>query len=219
MPGQGRTFQLKELLVFTVLSVLQVLVNLQFSAASSQLLARDQNPLLRISLFYAQYIHPAVATVVIVGLLLGFVQLGLGRRVPRLALDLVGGWMVFRLLFTFGSVNALLFTTSASPQLMLGEIVVYFLFFVVCWGWIFWRLDWFSRQEGVSHLVIADVIPPITSFDYYHATLASVVAKGASTVKGLSRLGRSLVAIYSLMVLDLLGVALTRAFQLSQQVF
>ena len=63
MPGQGRTFQLKELLVFTVLSVLQVLVNLQFSAASSQLLERDQNPLLRISLFYAQYIHPAVATV------------------------------------------------------------------------------------------------------------------------------------------------------------
>jgi hypothetical protein len=219
MPGQGRTFQLKELLVFTVLSVLQVLVNLQFSAASSQLLERDQNPLLRISLFYAQYIHPVVATVVIVGLLLGFVQLARSKRLPRLALDLVGGWMVFRLLFTFVSVNALLFTTSASPQLMLGEIATFFPYFVICWGWIFWRLDWFARQGGRPRLVIVDASDPITSFDYYHATLASVVAKGASTVKGLSRLGRSLVAIYSLMVLDLLGVALTRAFQLSQQVF
>jgi hypothetical protein len=219
MSAQVRTFQLKELLVFTLLSVLQVLVNLQFNAASGQLRGIDQHPLLRISLFYARHIHPAVAMVVFGGLLLGFVQLALGRRVPRLALDLVGCWMVFRLRFTFGSVNALLFTTSASPQLMLGEIVVYFLFFVVCWGWMFWRLDWFSRQEGISHLVIADAIPPITSFDYYHATLATVVAKGTSTVKGLTRLGRSLVAIYSLMVLDLMGVALTRAFQLSQKVF
>ena len=49
--------------------------------------------------------------------------------------------------------------------------------------------------------------------DYYHASLMSIVRRNHSEVIGKTRNGRMLVAVHTVMVLDLIAVALGRFYQ------
>lgn len=139
------------------------------------------------------------------------------RLIAPWILDVLGGWVVVSLLGHFLKINILMLTDSVHPQLLLGQVVTYLLFFVVAWGWIFWRLD---RMAGPVEQQIIHV--PGTSgraegFDYFYGSLMSLLEGKLSTFQGGSRLGKMLVAIHSFMVLDLAAIAVARFYQLVQK--
>jgi len=58
---------------------------------------------------------------------------------------------------------------------------------------------------------VTDASDQLSMFDYYHASLMSIVRRSHSEVIGKTRNGRMLVAIHTLMVLDLIAVAARRS--------
>jgi hypothetical protein len=149
----------------------------------------------------------------IIGLLLLVVLLR--RRIPRRWLDVsAGAFISFNLIFHFLKINLLLLTPPASPQLLMGQLLTYLVFFVLGWGWIFWRIDWVGQSKPGRVIEVADAGDQISMFDYYHASLMSIVRRSHSEVIGKTRNGRMLVAVHTFMVLDLIAVALGRFYQL-----
>jgi hypothetical protein len=140
-----------------------------------------------------------------------------GRRVAAPVLDGLGIWAAFNLLFHFLKINLLMLTDSVNPQLLLGQVITYLLFFVLAWGWIFWRLD---RIAGPEEQQIVDVPATISeqgSFDYYYASMMSLLQGRMSGFHGVSRLGKLVVALHSFMIVALAAIALARFYQLVQR--
>jgi len=144
-------------------------------------------------------------------------QLLRGKRIAPLILDGLGAWAIVNLFFHFAKINLLMLSAAVEPRLLLGQVITYLLFFVLAWGWIFWRLD---RVAGGADQQIVEV--PMAgnyggSFDYYYSSLMSILEARISKFTGVSRLGKVLVAVHSLMVLDLAAIALARFYQLVQK--
>lgn len=210
--------QLREACALTFLGILQVISSALFLHDSVGLQYNHQSPVVYAYFIFARYCHGPIAIFFAILTISVWGALLMGRSVPRLLFDFCGGWYIFKFIFGFLVVNALLFTPAVSPHLLLWQIVAYIPFFIVTWGWIFWRVDFVGRSSPQQVIALPDALEPITSFDYYHSSLLSLVNKGTSSVKGVSRHGRLLVACYSLMLLDLLGVFVARAYGLIQKV-
>ena len=85
-------------------------------------------------------------SLIIIGLLLWAVLLG--RRIPRRWLDVVAGaFITSNLIFHFLKINLLLLTPPASPQLLMGQLLTYLVFFVLAWGWIFCASTGWANQS------------------------------------------------------------------------
>ena len=139
----------------------------------------------------------------------------LRRNIPRRWLDIVAGAFIsFNLIIHFLKINLLLLTPPGAPSMLLGQIFTYLIFFVLAWGWIFWRFDWVGKENPGTVIEISDKGDSLSTFDYYHASLMALVRRGSPEVSGLNRTGKILVAIHTFMVLDLIGVALGRFYQL-----
>jgi len=139
----------------------------------------------------------------------------LRRNIPRRWLDIVAGAFIsFNLIIHFLKINLLLLTPPGAPSMLLGQIFTYLIFFVLAWGWIFWRFDWVGKENPGTVIEISDKGDSLSTFDYYHASLMALVRRGSPEVSGLNRTGKILVAIHTFMVLDLIGVGLGRFYQL-----
>jgi hypothetical protein len=121
------------------------------------------------------------------------------------------------LLIEFALLNALLFAPAVSPRLLVGQIIVFLPCFTLTWGWIIWRIDYIGKPVPQQTVSLPAEMEPITSFDYYHTSVISIVNKGSSKFQGVSRTGRIYVLIHSLMLLDLLGLIIARVYGLVQQ--
>ena len=141
----------------------------------------------------------------------------LGRRIPPIVLDLLGLWVVANLAIHFVKINLLMLSDVRSPALLLGQIVCYLIFFVVAWGWIFWRFDRVAGPPEQTILSATEGSLGQGSFDYYYLSLMALLAQKTTLVQGLSKLGKTLVAIHSFMLLDLGVIALARVYQLVQR--
>ena len=139
----------------------------------------------------------------------------LQRPIPRRWLDVgAGAFITINLIVHFLKINLLLLTPPASPQLLMGQLLTFLVFFVLAWGWIFWRFDWVGQSRPGRVIEVSDAGDHLSMFDYYHASLMSIVRRSPSEVTGTTRNGRMLVAIHTFMVLDLIAVALGRFYQL-----
>lgn len=124
-----------------------------------------------------------------------------------------------RLVLEFFTINLLIFTPSlVAPTVLLGQIVLYLPFFVLGWGWIFYRLDWVGRDQAgiVIQLNDADTVRGVSRFDYFHAAINTLLNKGKPMITGVSRSGRIVVLIFNGMLLGLYAVAFTRILQLAK---
>lgn len=118
-------------------------------------------------------------------------------------------------------INVLIFEPAlVPPGVLLGQIVLYLPFFVVCWGWFFHRLDWVGRLETGEMIRLNDTDPGrgVSRFDDFHSAINSLLNKGKPTIAGVNRSGRIAVLMFNGMVLALYAVALTRILQLSRAV-
>jgi hypothetical protein len=142
-------------------------------------------------------------------------------RLARWAFDGLGLWFALRLALEFLTINLLIFQPMlVSPGVLLGQIVLYLPYFVVMWGWIFYRLDWVGRDAPGQVLQLNDIDPGrgISRFDYFHSTINTLLNKGKPTVIGINRSGRIAVLVFNGMILALYAVAFTRILQLTRAV-
>ena len=101
---------------------------------------------------------------------------------------------------------------------LLGQVITYVLFFVLCWGWIFWRLDRIAGPEDQQIIEMPSAASQRGSFNYYYGSMMSILeGKKMSLFIGISRFGKALVGVHSLMILDLAAIALARFYQLVQK--
>lgn len=140
-----------------------------------------------------------------------------GKRVAPWILDLIGFWVVLSLVANFLKINLLMLAPVANPKLLLGQVLTFLLFFVLAWGWIFWRFDWVAGTPEQQIVEAPGDGDKGGSFDYYYSSLMSLLEAKASKFTGVSRLGKLLVAVHSFMVLDLAAIALARFYQLLQK--
>jgi hypothetical protein len=212
--------QVKELLALTVLGLLSSLsASLLLKEASGGFVSQQSNVVIRAYYDFSNATHrPLNALAVVVVPSLWLLALSSHhRKIPRAVLDCFGGFFVLRMVIGLLFVNALLFTPATSQSLLLGQILAFLPFFVVAWGWLIWRIDYWGREVPQRIIAIPDENEPITSFDYYHASIYSIINQGKSGFKGVTRLGRSLCLVHNLMLINLLGLALARAYGLVQK--
>ena len=144
--------------------------------------------------------------------------LAAGKKVHRMLLDLWATFLVFRFAIQFVLINALLFMPAVSINLLMGQVILIIPAFILTWGWIFYRIDFIGRSCPQTIIQLPREEPPITSFDYYNSTITSLLEWGVETcsLKGVTRRGRIMLAIYKISALDLIGLTLGRAYQLFQ---
>jgi len=222
--NQNRQVQSKEVLVLLLLYGLQVwnaeMLRRAFghghTAAGSRSLARE------IVVMFSDYVHPLAMLILAIWFLVMGAALAGRQRIPRWAFDGAGLWFSFRLLVEFLTINLLVFKSSlVAPSILLGQIVVYLPYFILNWGWIFYRLDWVDNSTTGLVVSLSDiqVERSISPFDYFHSSMTTLLNKGKPTISGVNRLGRIVVLIYLTMLLMLYTVALTRILQLTRAAF
>lgn len=171
------------------------------------------------ALLQADHVHPLAMLacgVWLTGLLLTLLR---GNDPPRWGFDGLGVWFSLRLLAEYLTINGLIFEGSkVEPGVLLGQIVLYLPYFVVTWGWIFHRLDLVNQEQPGRIVVLSDADPTrgISAFDYYHASINTLLNKGKPTIVGVSRSGRLLVLLYLGMVLGLYALTFARILQLTR---
>jgi hypothetical protein len=209
--------QIKEGLALSLLGLLQIAISGLFLQDAQGFVAQSGNPMIvSIDAFMQALVRP-LGILFIVSFPLFWLALLRGKLVPRWLFDAVGIWYCLRLLMKFAFLNALLFTPAVSPRLLVGQIVVFIPYFVLTWGWIMWRVDFVNRASPQQVVSLPDGMEPITSFDYYHTSVISIVNKGSSKFQRATRTGRFYVLIHSLMLLDLLGLIIARVYGLAQK--
>jgi hypothetical protein len=209
--------QVKEGLALSLLALLQIAISGLFLKDAQGFVAQSGTPLIvSIDAFMQALVRP-LGILFIVSFPLFWLALLRGKLVPRWLFDAVGIWYCLRLLMEFALLNALLFTPAVSPRLLVGQIIVFIPCFVLTWGWIMWRVDFVNRASPQQVVSLPDEMEPITSFDYYHTSVISIVNKGSSKFQGVTRTGRFYVLIHSLMLLDLLGLIIARVYGLVQK--
>jgi hypothetical protein len=225
-----RTQQVKELAVLSLIYLLQI-TNAEMLRRASGLLSRQhagsQSTSLveSYSLLLANHVHPVAMGVFGIWLTLMALLLARVQTLPRWSFDIPGIWFCLRLALEFVTISTLIFekTTGLSDVagVVLGQIVVYLPYFVITWGWLFHRVDLIGQPEPgqVVRLVDANTDRGITSFDYYHSAITTLIDKGKPTIAGVGQRGRMLVLAYKVMVVGLYAVAFARILQLTRSVF
>jgi hypothetical protein len=152
------------------------------------------------------------------------VSLACGRLLPGKFLDILGIFVVINLVIHFLKINLLLFTPPGPANLLLGQLLTFVVFFVVAWGWLYWRLDCATREGTAGIFALTDQWGKARSgetlgmFDYMYSSMYLIQTMGRiSTIAGSTRFGLILVSIHSFMVIDLVTIGLGRFYQLIQK--
>jgi hypothetical protein len=147
-----------------------------------------------------------------------FLSLACGRLLHRKFLDFLGILVLINLLFHFLKINLLLFTPSGPPVLLLGQLITFVIFFIVAWGWIYWRVDCAEHEGSAGIIALGDTGETLSMFDYMYSSMHLIQTMGrASNISGSTRFGRVLVSVHNFMVIDLVSIGLGRFYQLIQK--
>ena len=211
--------QIKELFALTLLGLLSAFSgHLLLKEEAKSLAIQNVNPIIQSYFVFSHTTHhPLNVLSLFLVPTLWLMALFAKRSIPRIIFDFFGILFVLRLIFGFVFVNVLIFMPAASPPLLLGQIIAFLPFFVMTWGWLMWRVDHRGQEFPQQIIAIPEAEGPVHSFDYYHASVNSVINQGKTGFKGITKLGRFLVMVHSLMLLDVLGIALVRAYGLLQK--
>jgi hypothetical protein len=209
--------QAKEVSVFVFLFLVRICMTYFVDALSSS----ANQPLHDLkSILHSLSLNQRGPMLAIGVVIMGYAILSLacGRLLPRIFLDSLGIWMVVNLAFHFLKINLLLFTPPGPHNLLLGQLVTFVIFFIVAWGWIYWRVDCADREGTAGIFTLKDSSDTLSMFDYMYSSVYSIQTMGGnSNISGSTRLGRVLVSIHNFMVIDLVGIGLGRFYQLIQK--
>jgi hypothetical protein len=73
-----------------------------------------------------------------------------GRRPAwaRRYLDILGGYLVFRMTIQLIGLNILVFDSVTPRYLLISQLLFFLPYSLMIWGWIYWRLDVIARTSN-----------------------------------------------------------------------
>jgi len=222
--GTSETARIGQLKEWGVFGLLYAFSNfnaemLRRAVGHDRALLTTQNLLAESARLISDQIHPVMMVIGAVWLLGMVVWIAQARRLPRWSFDGPGLWFVLRLLLEFVIINGLLFQPSlVQPGVLLWQIMVFLPYYVITWGWVFYRLDWVGKEQSGGVVYLSDVNQEdgFSRFDYFHSTINTLINKGKPVITGVSRQGRIIVLLFNVMTLSLYAVAFARILQLTK---
>lgn len=134
----------------------------------------------------------------------------------RCYLDLLGVYVVCRLIIQFVGLNVLVFDSVTPRFLLITQLLFFLPYSLLVWGWIYWRLD-LSARDWPRPLFRFDCNGEIPRpIDYFVASFSSVFSASISGIKGNYARSRILILLHGLMIYDVMGLTLSRAVSLVQ---
>ena len=165
--------------------------------------------------FVAHHLTYAMAPVVFLPLVCLFCS---KKRLTweRKYLDALGLYVIFRMVIQLIGMNILVFDAVTPRFLLISQLLFFLPYSLFIWGWVYWRLDSFSRHgdRPLFRLDCEDNQPrPI---DYFVASFSSVFSASISAIKGNSARARVLILGHGFLIYDVMGLTLSRAVALVQ---
>lgn len=139
---------------------------------------------------------------------------GQRRRWHRTYYDILGGYVVIRMVAKLIGLNILLFDAVTSHFILITQLLFFLPYSLLVWGWIYWRLDVVSGSwsRPLFHLDHEGDLPrPV---DYLVASFSSALSPSFSGIKGNYARARVIVLLHGFMIYDVMGLTLTRAVAL-----
>lgn len=134
----------------------------------------------------------------------------------RRYLDLLGVYVVCRLIIQFAGLNILVFDSITPRFLLITQLLFFLPYSLLVWGWIYWRLDLSANNRTRRFFRLdfyGDAPRPI---DYFVASFSSVFSASISGIKGNYARSRILILLHGFMIYDVMGLTLSRAVSLLQ---
>ena len=165
--------------------------------------------------FFAQRLTYVAAPAILLPLL--FI-LFCGRRPvwARRYLDILGGYLVFRMTIQLIGLNILVFDSVTPRYLLITQLLFFLPYSLMVWGWIYWRLDVIARASDRLFFRLDYEDERQRPIDYFVASFSSVFSATISGIKGNSARARILILAHGFMIYDIMGLTLSREVALVQ---
>lgn len=134
----------------------------------------------------------------------------------RWYLDILGGYVVLRMVLQLIGLNILVFDFTTSRFLLITQLFFFLPYALLLWGWIYWRLDTEARltNHALFRLECERQFPrPV---DYFVASFSTVFSASINAIKGNSARARVLIIIHGFVIYDVMVLTLSRALALVQ---
>ena len=154
----------------------------------------------------------------VLALLAVLVVLRAARGLPvQVPVELLGWLLCIRCLAQFVFLNLLLLAPLKAGGLLLLQLVAFLPVITVAFGWLYWRLDSGARRLGRCHLRFQDPEDDAEprSFAYFHASALTLLQFDPTVATAVSRLMKALFVLHGVMMMDLVGLTLSRAIGLA----
>ncbi len=175
--------------VYALLSIQTVLFDVDINSLSSLSAA------VAIYAAFESFVVTRLAYFMAPAILIPLVYLLCCARRPgwtRWYLDIVGGYVLLRMVIQLIGLNILVFDLTTLRFLLITQLFFFLPYALPLWGWIYWRLDTDARliNQALFRLECDRQVPrPV---DYFVASFSTVFSASINAVKGNSARARVL---------------------------
>lgn len=133
----------------------------------------------------------------------------------RRYLDILGTYVIARMVIQLIGLNILVFDTKTSHYLLLTQLLFFLPYSLLIWGWVYWRLDSGGRSNTSRQMFRLDCKGNIPRpIDFYVASFSSVFSASIDGIKGNSTRTKMLTLAHGFFIYDVVGLTLSRAIAL-----
>lgn len=157
-----------------------------------------------------------IATPAILAPLLYLLVLKSKPRWSRRYCDILGVYVVIRMIIQVIGLNILVFDTVTARFLLITQLLFFLPFSLLIWGWIYWRLDSIAISNNRPLFRLDCEQNPPRPLDYFVASFSSVFSASINSIKGNSARARLLILGHGFLIYDVMGLTLSRAVALVQ---
>ena len=130
--------------------------------------------------------------------------------------DILGIYVVVRMIIQFVGLNILVFDGITARFLLITQLLFFLPYSLLIWGWIYWRFDSIAISKGRPLFRLDCEHNPPRPLDYFVASFSSVFSATISAIKGNSARARILILGHGFLIYDVMGLTLSRAVALVQ---
>lgn len=132
----------------------------------------------------------------------------------RAYFDLLGCYVLVRLLIQLASLNLLVFSESGAKTLLLTQLMLFIPFLLIVWGWIYWRVDQLAPKPSKPFFRLEHDGEAPRPIDYFIASFSSIFSASINGVNGNYARSRILILLHGLMIYDVMGLTLSKVVAL-----
>jgi hypothetical protein len=137
-------------------------------------------------------------------------------RWARRYFDLLGIYVIIRMITQLIGLNILVFDAVTSRFLLITQLLFFLPYSLLIWGWTYWRLD----SIGISNnrplfRLDCEKMPP-RPIDYFVASFSTVFSANIIAIKGNTARAKVLILGHGFLIYDIMGLTLSRAVALVQ---